>query len=176
MKTRIDLAAVHAQLCNELEAERAALRVYEAALPLAGPREHARWLAARDEARRSEQALCSIMAELGLDPDCESTQRRSVRNVGNALLNSLQLAPDASRRAALARECVRIVQQRERSNWLLLGQLLSGGLGNGPAANEASAAPRAESRSRRATLRPGWLEHAAHFRLRPRSTVVQRAG
>jgi hypothetical protein len=173
MKNRIDLDALHAQLCNSLEAERAAQRVYAQVLTLTeSPTEHARWRVALQDAQQTERNLCAILSELQLDPECDGVQRRSVRSVGDALLHSLQRVGSAPARLAVARECVRIVAQRERSNWSLLGQLLAG------AEAGATPTPRRDPRSaaRKPAARSAWFDHAVHFRLRPRHAAARQAG
>jgi hypothetical protein len=177
MKNRIDLDAVHAQLCNALEAERAAQRVYAQVLTLTeSPTEHARWRTALQDAQQTERNLCAILSELQLDPECDGVQRRSVRGVGDALLHSLQRAGSAPARLAIARECVRIVAQRERSNWSLLGQLL--GTGGARADTGVTPAPRRDPRAaaRKPAARSAWFDHAVHFRLRPRHATARQAG
>lgn len=168
MKSRIDLDAVHTQLCNALEMERCAIRVYEHAMPYAGPAGRwMRWKAARDEAQRNAQSLTAILQDLLLDAECDSAQRRSVRCVGDALLRSLQQAPSQRSRESLANECVRIVEQRERQNWELLGQVLA----VTPA--ETPAPPPRAPRGAYPGAVANWLDHAVHYRLRQPATAAQ---
>lgn len=153
MKTRINLDELHAQLCNALEAEQGAMRIYQAAVRhAAAPALVRRCERALDEAGRNEAALLAIISELGFDSGSEGNCRRAVRNVGDALIAAMH-RPGAGRQDVVA-ECVRLADQRERANWELFGQLLA------PRRNQATAA----SHPRRARSHD-WLHHAAHVRM-----------
>jgi hypothetical protein len=164
MKTRIDLDELHAQLCNALETERGAIRIYETARRLAAsPALQQRSARGLDEARRNEAALLSILGELGFDAAAEGSCRRAVRNVGEALAAAMQ-RPGERRQEVIA-ECLRLADQRERAHWELFGQLLS--------------PRRAEVRGTASQARRGhaqdWLHTAAHARVERARTRRQAA-
>ena len=156
MNTRIDLDELHAQLCNALEAEQGAVRIYDAALRhAAAPALLQRCERARDEARRNETALISILVELGFDPSGENACRRAVRQVGDALVAAMQRPGE--RRQEIVAECVRLADERERANWELFGQLLAPRRAPDAAAAHASHARRGRSHE--------WMHQAAHVRV-----------
>ena len=159
MKTRINLDELHSQLCNALEAEQGAVRIYQAALRhAAAPSLRQRCERSLDEARRNEAALLTIIAELGFDPGAEGSCRRAVRNVGEALAAAMDRPGE--RRQDIVAECIRLADQRERANWELFGQLLAPSRGTAQHGSHATHARRG---------RADWMHHAAHAR-------VDRAG
>lgn len=164
MKTRINLDELHAQLCNALEAEQGAIRIYETAhRHAASPALQRRCTHGLDEARRNQAALLSILSELGFDAHADSSCRRAVRQVGAALAAAMQRPGE--RRQEIVAECVRLADRRERANWELFGQLLA------PRRGEAkvSAAPRAHRAHDH-----HWLQTAARARF-DRPAPVRRA-
>lgn len=164
MKTRIDLDELHAQLCNALETEQGAIRIYETAwMHAATPALRHRCERALDEARRNEAALVSIFTELGFDSTADGACRRAVRNVGEALAAAMQRPGE--RRQDVVAECVALADRRERANWELFGQLLA------PNRGAASRPPVTHARRARSNE---WMHAAAHVRV-DRSTP-RRAG
>lgn len=154
MKTRIDLDELHAQLCNALETEQGAIRIYETArIHAASPSLQQRCGRALDEARRNEAALLSILHELGFDAGAEGPCRRAVRNVGEALAAAMQRPGE--RRQDVVAECVALADRRERANWELFGQLLS------PSRDHARPAATHARRGRA----HDWMHAAAHVRV-----------
>lgn len=167
MKPSIPLDVLHLQLINALEQECGAIAVYREALAHAGPAARwLRWRAALEEAERQEAALRAILRDLALDAERDSPGRRAVRAVGEALRGSLRRTPVTRRRAA-AEECVRLLEQRERSHWELLGQLLA------PGRRERT--PRTRSSPHAPVASSAWLEHAAAWRLQPPAAQDRRA-
>jgi hypothetical protein len=160
MKTRINLDELHNQLCNALEAEQGSIRIYQQAAQLAAdPALHRRCAMALDDARRNENALLSILAELGFDAAADSPCRRSVRQVGDALVAAMRAAPVATRQKIVA-ECVQLADARERGNWELFGQLLSVNSTHRAQSSAAVDTPRANAPRRS----HDWLSHAVHAR------------
>ena len=160
MKTRINLDELHSQLCNALEAEQGAVRIYQAALRhAAAPALAQRCERALDEARRNEAALLAIIAELGFDPAAEGNCRRAVRHVGEALAAAMERPGE--RRQEIVAECVRLADQRERANWELFGQLLSPNRGAASHGLHAAHARRARPHD--------WMHQAAHVRVASRA-------
>lgn len=164
MKTRINLDELHAQLCNALEAEQGAIRIYETAhRHAASPALQQRCARSLDEARRNQAALLSILSELGFDAQAQNGGRRAVRQVGDALATAMQRP--GVRRQQIVAECVRLADRRERANWELFGQLLA------PRRSDAktSAAPHAHG-----THGHHWLQTAARARV-DRPAAARRA-
>lgn len=94
-----------------------------------------RWQDLLDEARRVKQALEGILRNLDLDPDVEGAPRTAVWCFGQSLIDAMGSAASPAQRDRVARECGQMVQARDRTNWELLGQMLSIGVDGQRGAN-----------------------------------------
>ena len=114
-------------LLQALETEIGGVEVYRTALKCVQNedlrKEWTHYLAQTEEHVRRLQDVCR---ELGIDPDAETPGRKTVRNVGKALVQTMLLAlgddePNAVE--IVAAECVTLAETKDHLNWSLLGEV-----------------------------------------------------
>jgi len=68
-----------------------------------------------------------VLIKLGLDPNEETPGREVVRNIGEALVSSMQLALSEGDRGAaqlVAAEAVVLAETKDHQNWHLIGEVI----------------------------------------------------
>jgi hypothetical protein len=108
-----------------LETELGGVQVYKAAIACTVNEElREEWKHYLEETENHVRIARDLLQELGLDPDADVTARRVVRHLGEALVETIQLARDAGDPDAaqiVAAECVVEAETKDHLNWELLG-------------------------------------------------------
>jgi hypothetical protein len=125
----IDTHRLHELLGQTLETELAVLRVYEAALPCARHDElREEWERDRDQTARHVELVEASIQSFGLDPDAETTGRRVVRRLSEALtaaiVQSRSEGTDAEAEVVAA-ECVVLAETKSHLLWDLIGEAVT---------------------------------------------------
>jgi UDP-N-acetylmuramoylalanine-D-glutamate ligase len=73
------------------------------------------------------QIVQDVLTKLGLDPNEETLGREVVRNIGESLVSSMQLALSEGDRGAaqlVAAEAVVLAETKDHQNWHLIGEVI----------------------------------------------------
>jgi hypothetical protein len=111
-------------LLEALETELGGVAVYETALECVLDADlRAEWEKYLEQTREHVEALESVCAAFGIDPDVDTPGRQVVRHVGKSLVKAMNMAlgsgsPEASQ--LVAAECVVHAETKDHMNWQLL--------------------------------------------------------
>jgi rubrerythrin len=110
-----------------LETELGGVQIYEAALECAVNDDLKKeWEKYHKQTERHVEIVRQALTELGLDPDEETPGRKVVRNIGESLVESIEMARDGGTPEAAqiaAAECVLFAETKDHMNWHLIGEL-----------------------------------------------------
>lgn len=120
-------------LLQMLETEIVGEQVYQTALGVVRnpdlKKEWQEYLAQTQSHRNVLQTLCE---DLGIEPDARTAAREVVKHIGNALVQSIELArTNGTPQAAelIACECVVHAETKDHANWELLGKVAAAASG-----------------------------------------------
>lgn len=138
-------------LYRTLEAESAAIAVYEAAIACASDAGlGARWARQRDAKEASLRELREALRALALDPEAQTPSRHVLRHVGQSLACAVKVACQSVAPAEaelVAAECIVHAQASCRHHWMLAARVARAQTGEGSAGLRAlAAAAEAEQR------------------------------
>jgi rubrerythrin len=113
-------------LYQALETELGGVEIYTTALRCAQNEELKKeWEEYLEQTRTHVQIVQNVMNELGLDPEIETPGRAVVRNTGESLVQTMEMAleegkPDEAE--IVAAECVVLAETKDHLNWELIGE------------------------------------------------------
>jgi hypothetical protein len=113
-------------ILEALEHEQGGLKVYETAINCAVNDDLLEeWETYLGETRAHVEALAAVCRTLEIDPSAETPGRRITRHLGDALVETMEMAlkggsPEAAELVAC--ECVVIAETKDHLNWELIGK------------------------------------------------------
>jgi rubrerythrin len=115
-------------LYQALETELGGVEVYTNALQCVENDElKEEWEKYLEQTQNHVQIVQDVLTKLGLDPNEETVGREVVRNIGEALVSSMQLALSEGDRGAaqlVAAEAVVLAETKDHQNWHLIGEVV----------------------------------------------------
>ena len=115
-------------LYQALETELGGVEVYTNALQcVANDELKEEWEKYLEQTQNHVQIMQDVLTKLGLDPNEETPGREVVRNIGEALVSSMQLALSEGDRGAaqlVAAESVVLAETKDHQNWHLIGEVI----------------------------------------------------
>jgi rubrerythrin len=115
-------------LYQALETEMGGVEVYTTALKCVENEElKEEWEEYLEQTKNHVQIVSELLTKLGLDPDEETPGRKVVRNIGKALVQSMEMAlregePGAAQ--LVATEAVVLAETKDHQNWHLIGEVI----------------------------------------------------
>lgn len=120
-------------LLQMLETEQAGAKVYQKAINVArNPDLKKEWQEYLAQTQSHYNVLLTLCEDLGLDSNERTASRDVVRHIGQALVQTIELATtDGTPEAAelVACECVLHAETKDHANWELLGQVAAAASG-----------------------------------------------
>ena len=121
-------------LYQALETEMGGIQVYETALRCARNDDlREEWQEYLEQTRNHERIVLEVFSTLGLDPEEDTPGRQVVRHIGEALVESMEMALSEAPGAAqlVAAECVVLAETKDHMNWELIGEVAKSLKGEG---------------------------------------------
>lgn len=147
---------LHDLLYQTLETELGGLQIYEAALAcVCNDDLRGEWEHYLEQTRRHVQLVEGALGAFGLDPTTDTSGRKVLRHIGEALAKAIALAQtEASPEQAqvVAAECVTLAETKDHLNWELIGEI----------ANSLSGEPAKVLRAALKEIEPQEDEHLYH--------------
>lgn len=113
-------------LYQALETELGGVQIYEAAVRCAVNDDlKEEWEKYLDQTRSHVQIVQDVLNELDLDPETETPGRKVVRQIGESLVQAIEMArndgePEAAQ--LVAAEAVVLAETKDHQNWQLIGE------------------------------------------------------
>ena len=113
-------------LCQALETEMGGVEIYQTALTCVENEDlKEEWEKYLEQTTRHVEIVQELMNTFGIDPKKETTGRLVVRNIGQSLVKSMEMALSEGEPGAaqiVAAECVVLAETKDHLNWELLGE------------------------------------------------------
>jgi len=123
----MEMQVVNELLLQSLEHELGGVKIYETALKcVQHPDLKEEWQRYHQETERHVQVLHDVMLQLQLDPDEQSPGRKIVKDMGASFVAAMEAAlgaGDPSQAEVVACECVVLAEEKDHSNWQLIGEV-----------------------------------------------------
>jgi len=120
-------------LYQALETELGGVQVYTTALRCAENEElKEEWEEYLEQTQQHVQIVQDVLTKLGLDPDEETPGRKVVRHIGEALVESMEMALNEGEPGAaqlVATEAVVLAETKDHQNWHLIGEIIKNAKG-----------------------------------------------
>ena len=120
-------------LYQALETELGGVQVYTTALQCAENDElKEEWEEYLEQTQQHVQIVRDVLTKLGLDPNEETPGRKVVRHIGEALVESMEMALNAGEPGAaqlVATEAVVLAETKDHQNWHLIGEIIKSAKG-----------------------------------------------
>lgn len=133
-KSSYDTAQLKDLLLQMLETELAGELVYQKALTVVrNPSLKQEWQEYLEQTRNHHNVLLTLCEDLGIDSSARTPGREVVKHVGDALVQTIELASRTATPAAaelVACECVVHAETKDHANWSLLGQVAAAASGD----------------------------------------------
>jgi len=115
-------------LYQALETELGGVQVYTTALRCAKNDElKEEWEEYLEQTQQHVQIVQDVLTKLGLDPNEETPGRKVVRHIGEALVESMEMALNEGEPGAaqlVATEAVVLAEIKDHQNWHLIGEII----------------------------------------------------
>ena len=115
-------------LYQALETELGGVQVYTTALRCAENDElKEEWEKYLEQTQQHVQIVQDVLTKLGLDPNEETPGRKVVRHIGEALVESMEMALNEGEPGAaqlVATEAVVLAETKDHQNWHLIGEII----------------------------------------------------
>ena len=115
-------------LYQALETELGGVQVYTTALRCAENDElKEEWEEYLEQTQQHVQIVQDVLTKLGLDPNEETPGRKVVRHIGEALVESMEMALNEGEPVAaqlVATEAVVLAETKDHQNWHLIGEII----------------------------------------------------
>jgi rubrerythrin len=115
-------------LYQALETELGGVQVYTTALRCAENDElKEEWEKYLEQTQQHVQIVQDVLTKLGLDPNEETPGRKVVRHIGEALVESMEMALNEGETGAaqlVATEAVVLAETKDHQNWHLIGEII----------------------------------------------------
>jgi rubrerythrin len=113
-------------LYQALETEKGGIQVYTTAIRCAQNSDlKEEWQEYLEQTENHERILTDVCTAFGLDPEKETPGRQVVRQIGQSLVEAMEMALESGPPEAaelVAAECVVLAETKDHLNWELLGQ------------------------------------------------------
>jgi rubrerythrin len=120
-------------LYQALETELGGVQVYTTALRCAENDElKEEWEEYLEQTQQHVQIVQDVLTKLGLDPNEETPGRKVVRHIGEALVESMEMALTEGEPGAaqlVATEAVVLAETKDHQNWHLIGEIIKNAKG-----------------------------------------------
>ena len=123
----MDMQMVKELLLQSLEHEQGGVNIYQTALKCAQNDElKEEWQRYHQETERHVQILHDVLSQMQLDPEEETPGRKIVKDMGAAFVAAMEAAlgaGDPKQAEIVACECVLLAEEKDHSNWQLIGEV-----------------------------------------------------
>ena len=123
----MEMQVVKELILQSLEHEMGGVKIYETALKCAQNEDlKEEWEKYHQETERHVQILQDVCAQMQLDAEEQSPGRKIVHDMGAALLAAMEAAlgaGDKEQAEIVAAECVVLAEEKDHSNWQLIGEV-----------------------------------------------------
>ena len=120
-------------LYQALETELGGVQVYTTALRCAENDElKEEWEEYLEQTQQHVQIVQDVLTKLGLNPNEETSGRKVVRHIGEALVESMEMALNEGEPGAaqlVATEAVVLAETKDHQNWHLIGEIIKNAKG-----------------------------------------------
>ena len=123
----MDMQMVKELLLQSLEHEKGGVKIYQAALKCAQNEDlKEEWQKYHQETERHVQVLQDALTQMQLDPEEQTPGRKIVHDMGRSLVAAIEAAlgsGDMAQAECVACECVVLAEEKDHSNWQLIGEV-----------------------------------------------------
>jgi rubrerythrin len=123
----MDMQMVKELLLQSLEHEKCGVNVYETALKCAQNEDlKEEWQKYHEETEHHVQVLTDVLTQMQLDPEEQTPGRKIVHDMGRSLVAAMEAAlgaGDPGQAECVACECVVLAEEKDHSNWQLIGEV-----------------------------------------------------
>ncbi len=123
----MDMQMVKELLLQSLEHEKGGVRIYETALKCAQNEDlKQEWQKYHEQTERHVQVLHDVLTQMQLDPAEQTPGRKIVHDMGRSLVAAMEAAlgsGDTAQAECVACECVVLAEEKDHSNWQLIGEV-----------------------------------------------------
>jgi len=123
----MEMEVLKEMLLQSLEHEMGGVKIYEAALKCVQNEDlKEEWERYHQETERHVQILHDVMAQMQLDPEEQTPGRKIVHDMGASFVAAMQAslgAGDKDQAEIVACECVVLAEEKDHSNWQLIGEV-----------------------------------------------------
>jgi len=117
---------LHELIYQALETELGGVQVYTTALRCVENEDlKEEWEEYLEQTKNHIEIVKNVIAEMGLDPNTETSGRKVVRHIGESLVKAMELALKSGEPGAaqiVAAECVALAETKDHLNWELIGE------------------------------------------------------
>ena len=123
----MEMQMVKQLIVQSLEHERGGVKIYETALKCVQNEDlKEEWEKYHQETERHVQILQDVCSQMQLDAEEQSPGRKIVADMGQSLVAAMEAALGAGDKAlaeCVACECVVLAEEKDHSNWQLIGEV-----------------------------------------------------
>jgi len=123
----MDMQMVKELLLQSLEHEMGGVKIYETALKCAQNEElKEEWQRYHQETEHHVQVLHDVLSQMQLDPQEQTPGRKIVHDMGASFVAAMEAAlgaGDPGMAECVAAECVVLAEEKDHSNWQLIGEV-----------------------------------------------------
>ena len=123
----MEMQMVKELLLQSLEHEMGGVKIYETALKCAQNEDlKEEWQKYHQETERHAQVLHDVLTQMQLDPAEQTPGRKIVHDMGQSLVAAMEAAlgsGDKAQAEVVACECVVLAEEKDHSNWQLIGEV-----------------------------------------------------
>jgi len=123
----MEMQMVKELLLQSLEHEQGGVKIYETALKCAQNEElNEEWQRYHQETEHHVQVLHDVLSQMQLDPQEQTPGRKIVHDMGASFVAAMEAAlgaGDPGMAECVAAECVVLAEEKDHSNWQLIGEV-----------------------------------------------------
>jgi rubrerythrin len=123
----MEMPMVKELLLQSLEHEMGGVKIYETALKCAQNEDlKEEWQKYHQETEHHVQVLHDVLTQMQLDPQEQTPGRKIVHDMGQSLVAAMEAAlgsGDKAQAECVACECVVLAEEKDHSNWQLIGEV-----------------------------------------------------
>jgi len=123
----MEMQMVKELLLQSLEHEQGGVKIYETALKCAQNEElKEEWQRYHQETEHHVQVLHDVLSQMQLDPQEQTPGRKIVHDMGASFVAAMEAAlgaGDPGMAECVAAECVVLAEEKDHSNWQLIGEV-----------------------------------------------------
>jgi rubrerythrin len=123
----MEMEVVKELILQSLEHEKGGVKIYETALKCAQNEDlKEEWEKYHEETERHVQILQDVCSQMQLDAEEQTPGRKIVHDMGQSLVAAMEAAlgaGDKEQAEVVAAECVVLAEEKDHSNWQLIGEV-----------------------------------------------------